>query len=311
MVEISVVVPVYKEEKSIRPFLERIEKTLLEIAVPYEIIFALDPSPDRTEELICEEIKRNPNIKLLVFSRRFGQPAATMGGIRASCGNCIVLIDVDLQDPPELISEMYRLMSNGADVVYARRFKRYGETLFKKFIAKVGSYLIKKLSDVPIPNDAGEFRMMSRRVVNELLSLKETHGFIRGLVSYVGFNQQAVDFVRSSRHSEEGKYNRFTGSIRIGLNGLVGFSSKPIQIVSIVGIFLSGLSFLVGLVFITMKVMGFPFVPGQVAVILVVSFFSGVQLVSLGIMGEYVGRIYDEVKGRPAFIVDKRVNFEK
>lgn len=309
MVEISVVVPVYKEEESIRPFLERIEKTLEKLLVTYEIIFALDPSPDRTEIVICEEIERNPNIKLLVFSRRFGQPPAIMGGIRASCGRYVVLIDVDLQDPPELIGEMYKVATGGVDVVYARRIKRHGETLIKKMVSKIGSYLIKRLSDVPIPNDVGEFRIMSRRVVDELLSLKESHGFIRGLISYVGFNQQAIDFIRDARHFEEGKYNRFTGSIKLGLNGLISFSSKPIQVVSIIGFILSGLSFFLGMIFFTMKVFGFPFVPGQAAIILVVSFFSGVQMISLGVMGEYVGRIYDEIKGRPLYIVDKWVNF--
>ena len=309
-VELSIVVPVYKEEASIRPFLQRTEAVMAKMGVSYEIIFSLDPSPDKTEGVILEEINRNPNIKLLVFSRRFGQPAATMGGLKAFRGKYAVLIDVDLQDPPELIAEMYRIARNGADVVYAKRTSRQGETLLKRMIASFGYYLIGKLSDVEIPKDVGEFRMMSRRVVDELISLKETHGFIRGLVAYVGFRQEAIEFERDARLFEEGKYNRFTGSIRIGLNGLVSFSSRPLQLMSLAGFVISGLSFLLGLTFILLKLGGYPFVPGQAALVLFISFFSGVQLIALGMIGEYIGRIYDEVKQRPPFIVAKRINFE-
>ena len=307
--EISLIVPVYKEEANIRPFLARAEAVFDRMQVKYEIIFALDPSPDKTEEAILGEINRNPNIKLLVFSRRFGQPAATMGGIAASTGKYVVLIDVDLQDPPELIEKMYAAARNGAEVVYARRTKREGETAIKKLVARVGSNLIQRLSEVPIPKDVGEFRMMSRRVVNELLSLKETHGFIRGLVAYVGFRQEAIEFVRDSRLLEEAKYNKFTGSIKIGLNGLIGFSARPLQLMSIAGGLIAFLSFLLGIFYIILKLMGAT-TPGLATIVLFVSFFSGIQLMALGLMGEYIGRIYDEVKGRPQYIVDKKINFE-
>ena len=307
--EISIVVPVYKEEGNIRPFLERVEAVLTGMAVSYEIIFALDPSPDRTEDVIEEEIARNANIKLLVFSRRFGQPAATMGGIKASSGNYVVIIDVDLQDPPELIAQMYEQAQSGVDVVYARRTSRAGETAFKKLIAKVGSEVINKLSEVAIPKNVGEFRMMSRRVIDNLVKLKENHGYIRGLVAFVGFRQEAVDFSRDARIYEDGKYNRFFGSIRIGLNGIICFSSKPLQFMSLIGFSISFLSFLLGLIYIVLKLFGNT-TPGLATIILFVSFFAGVQLFALGLMGEYIGRIYDEVKERPQFIVDKRINFK-
>jgi len=307
--EVSLIVPVYKEEGNIRPFLARTEAVFERMQVSYEIIFALDPSPDRTEEVVLEEIGRNSNIKLIVFSRRFGQPAATMGGIKASTGKYVVLIDVDLQDPPELIGKMYAAARNGAEVVYARRTRREGETAIKKFVAKLGSSLIQQLSEVPIPKDVGEFRMMSRRVVNELLLLKETHGFIRGLVAYVGFKQEAIEFARDPRLLEETKYNKFTGSIRIGLNGLIGFSARPLQLMSIAGGLIAFLSFLLGVFYIFLKFMGVT-TPGLATIVLFVTFFSGIQLMALGLMGEYVGRIYDEVKGRPQFIIDKKINFE-
>jgi dolichol-phosphate mannosyltransferase len=308
--EVSLVVPVYKEEPNIRPFLVRAESVFDRMRVSYEIIFALDPSPDKTEEIIQEEIIRNPNIKLVVFSRRFGQPAATMGGISSSSGKYVVLIDVDLQDPPELIENMYAAARKGAAVVYARRVRREGETAIKKLIAKVGSALIQRLSEVPIPKDVGEFRMMSRRVVNELLSLRESHGFIRGLVAYVGFKQEAIEFVRDSRQFEEAKYNRFTGSIKIGLNGLIGFSARPLQLMSIAGGLIAFFSFLLGVLYVVLKLLGAT-TPGLATIVLFVSFFSGIQLMALGLMGEYVGRIYDEVKGRPQYIVDKKINFKE
>lgn len=308
--EISLIVPVYKEEANIRPFLARTEAVFSRMQVSYEIIFALDPSPDKTEEVIQEEISRNQSIKLLVFSRRFGQPAATMGGIAASAGKYVVLIDVDLQDPPELVENMYAAVKSGAEVVYARRTKREGETAIKKLVAKLGSTLIQNLSEVPIPKDVGEFRMMSRRVVNELLLLKETHGFIRGLVAYVGFKQEAIEFSRDPRYLEEAKYNKFTGSIKIGLNGLIGFSSRPLQLMSIGGGLIAFLSFILGIVYVVLKIMG-ETTPGLATIVLFTSFFAGMQLMALGLMGEYIGRIYDEVKGRPQYIVDKKINFEE
>ena len=309
-IEISVVVPVFKEEKTIAPFLDRIVPVLKKINHPYEIIFSLDPSPDNTEEVIIREISGNKSIKLLTFSRRFGQPAATMAGIREASGNYIVLIDVDLQDPPELIFEMYEKSLKGFDVVYARRVSRQGETFIKKIIAKYGAALINKFSDVEIPRNVGEFRMMNRKVVNELLSLRESHGFIRGLVAYVGFRQGAVDFSRDARILDDGKYNRFTGSIKIGLNGLFGFSSKPLQLMSLAGFFISVCSFLFGALYLTLKYLDITIVaPGVATIVFFISFFSGIQLFSLGVMGEYVARIYDEVKQRPGYIIDKKINF--
>ncbi len=308
---ISVVVPVYKEETNIRPFLLRIESVLNGIGEPYEIIFALDPAPDRTEDIILEEINRNPGIKLLIFSRRFGQPAATMAGILYCRGKTCVAIDVDLQDPPELIETLYRKLSEGFEVVYARRKSRKGETLIKRLVSYVGYSVINRISDVRIPSNTGDFRIMTRRVVEELRRLHETHGFLRGLVAYVGFKQAFVDYDRDERHAGKGKYNRFTGSLRIGLNGIVSFSARPLQLMSLLGSFVSLFSFLLGAWYVLQKLIGINLTPGLSTTILVVTFFSGVQLLGLGLMGEYVGRIYDEVKRRPMYIVDRKINFER
>jgi polyisoprenyl-phosphate glycosyltransferase len=308
-VDLSIVVPVYKEAANIRPFLERTEAVMAKLGVSYEVIFALDPSPDDTEVVIVREIERNPSVKLLVFSRRFGQPAATMAGILNCTGDKCVVIDVDLQDPPELIEQLLKKMSDGYEVVYAMRSSRQGETLIKRAVSHFGYTVINRLSDVEIPRNTGDFRLMSRRVIEELRRLSETHGFLRGMVAFVGFKQAAVLYDRDARFSGPGNYNRLVGSLRIGINGLVGFSSRPLQVMSFAGFSLAGLSFLLGLFYLLQRLFGVPLTPGLPTTVLVVTFFSGVQLVGLGIVGEYIGRIYDETKRRPMFIVDRKINF--
>jgi len=306
--DLSVVVPVYKEEANIRPFLQRMEAALGKIDRTYEILFCLDPSPDRTEEVIVQEINRNPNIKLLIFSRRFGQPAATVAGLLMCAGASCVVIDVDLQDPPELIAAMYSQLQEGYEVVYAKRRTRKGETLAKRVVSKVGYWVIARSSEVEIPRDTGDFRIMTRRVIEELRRLHEMHGFLRGLVAYVGFKQTFIEYDRDERAHGQGNYNRFTGSLKIGLNGLISFSSKPLRLMSIAGAMFSGFSFLLGAWYVFQKLIAVELTPGLSTTVLVVSFFSGVQLLSLGLMGEYIGRIYDEVKRRPMFIIDRKVN---
>ena len=310
-IDISVIVPVYMEEKSIHPFLQRLTPVLDKNFHKYEIVFSMDPSHDRTEEVILEEIEHNSNIKLLVFSRRFGQPASTMAGILSCCGDSCLVIDVDLQDPPELIEKLHQKLNEGYEVVYAKRRSRKGETIVKKIISNVGYWLINKFSDVNIPRNTGDFRIMTRRVIEELRRLNETHGFLRGLVAYVGFKQAYVEYDRDKRHSGKGKYNRLTGSLKIGLNGLISFSTRPLFIMSIIGFILAGVSFMLGGWYVLQKLMGIPITRGLPTTVLVVTFFSGIQLLSLGLIGEYVGRIYDEVKQRPMYVIDRKVNFSK
>ncbi|HLB41354.1 MAG TPA: glycosyltransferase family 2 protein [Gammaproteobacteria bacterium] len=304
MLELSIVVPVYKEAANIKPFLQRIETVLNNLCVTYEILFCLDPSPDATEQVIRQEIHRQPSIKLVVFSRRFGQPAATMAGILFCKGKNCVVIDVDLQDPPEIIPKLYAKIQEGYEVVYARRKSRKGETIAKRLISYIGYSLINKLSDISIPRNSGDFRIISRRVIEEIKKLQESHGFLRGLVAYVGYKQTFIEYDRDERLTGKGHYNRFTGSLKIGLNGLISFSSKPLQIMSIIGAFLAGCSFLLGGWYVFQKLYGIDITPGLSTTVLVVTFFAGVQLLCLGLMGEYIGRIYDEVKRRPMFIID-------
>jgi dolichol-phosphate mannosyltransferase len=308
-IDISLVTPVFNEENNIEPFIISVKETLNKISSQYEIIFVLDPSTDNTEALIKNFSKTDPRIKLITLSRRFGQPAATIAGIHHANGNNVVVIDVDLQDPPEIIVKMHNKMKEGYDVVYGKRTNRDGETFLKKVVSNIGYRLINYMSDLNIPRDVGDFRMMSTRVVENLKNLNENHGFLRGLVSYVGFKQTFVEFDRKARNFDKSKYNKFFGSVRIGLNGLICFTSKPLQIMSVLGFFFSTISFLIGFVYLITKVMGFNLSPGLPTTILFITFFSGLQLISLGLLGEYVSRIYDEVKKRPQYIIDEKINF--
>jgi dolichol-phosphate mannosyltransferase len=305
---ISLVVPVYKEEQNIVPFLERAVPALEAIG-SYEILFCLDPSPDRTEQVIREQIEVNGHIGLLVFSRRFGQPAATIAGILNCHGSWCVVIDVDLQDPPELISKLYEKALEGYDVVTARRTTREGETVLKKIVSTAGYALINRIADISIPPHTGDFRIMSRRVVEELRGLSESHGFLRGLVSLVGFRQTEVMYERSRRHAGAGNYNRYLGSLKIGLNGVIGFSTFPLQLMMWTGFAIAILSVLGIFAVVGLKIyLGNAYPLGIPTITVLVLFTGGVQLAAVGVLGEYIGRIYDEVRRRPLYIVERVVN---
>lgn len=308
--KLSVVVPVYKEEGNVPEFIRRIVPILEGITRDFEIIFALDPSPDRTEQVILEHRAKDDRIKLLVFSRRFGQPMATLAGLQFSTGDAVVVIDVDLQDPPDLIVDMVARFREGCDVVMAQRRTRKGETLIKRVVSWVGYKVIAKLADVQIPPNTGDFRLLSRRVVDQLVSLRESHGFLRGMVAVVGFQQAIVQFDRPARFSGKGNYSRLLGSMRIGLNGVVCFSNKVLSLSSLMGFGIALLAFVMGVIYAIMKLMDFPFPLGNPTIVILVLFMGGVQLITIGILGEYLGRIYDEVKQRPKFIIDRAEGFE-
>ena len=306
---ISVVVPVYKEEKNIPEFLARVREILETITSGFEIIFCMDPSPDRTEEVILQERARDERIKLLKFSRRFGQPMATLGGLQYAAGEAVIVMDVDLQDPPELLSEMVKRWREGFDVVYAQRRSREGETWLKKIVSAVGYRLINKIADVNIPPNTGDFRLMSRRVVDEIKSMKESHGFLRGMVAAVGFRQTCVLFDRPKRFEGAGNYNRFFGSLRIGFNGIFCFSTYALTLSTLFGFIIAGFSFLLMAVYLFYKAMGWQILWGNPTLVILISFLGGIQLISVGILGEYIGRIYEEVRQRPKFIVEREEGF--
>lgn len=310
-VAISVVVPVYKEEQSISPFLARLLPVLEKLSSNYEVLFCLDPSPDETESKILLTTAQNQRIKMIKMSRRFGQPAATMAGIMSCKGERCLVIDVDLQDPPELLWDLNLKMNEGFDVVYAQRRSREGETFVKRIVSKIGYKVINTLTDIRIPRDTGDFRLISRKVIEELRGLNETHGFLRGLIAYVGFNQTAVLYDRDKRYTGKGNYNRFFGSFKIGLNGLIGFSSKPLSLMSLCGGLIASFGFLLGIWYLIQHFMGFELSAGLSTTVILITFFSGIQLLSLGLLGEYISRIYDEVKRRPMYIIETKVNFDE
>ena len=306
--KISVVVPVYREEENIRAFLARLRPVLERIGA-YEIIFCLDPSPDRSEEVIAEEAAADPRVGLLRFTRRFGQPAATMAGILNCRGECCAVIDADLQDPPEVIEKMYAKLVEGYDVVTARRVGRKGETALKRLVAGLGYWLIDRMSDVAIPRNTGDFRIINRRVIEELRGLREGHGFLRGLVALVGLRQSFVEYEREARDAGTSKYNRYIGSLRIGLNGLFGFSTFPLSLMlwTGFGVLLFSLAMIV-FILLAKLVFGKGYPMGVPTIIILVLFMGGVQLMAVGVLGEYIGRIYDEVRRRPLFIVERAIN---
>ncbi|MBV8378622.1 MAG: glycosyltransferase family 2 protein [Verrucomicrobia bacterium] len=308
---LSIVVPVYKEEGNVPEFLNRIRGILSSISSEYEIVFCLDPSPDRTEELILQARQKDPRIKLLRFSRRFGQPMATLAGLQYSSGDAAIVMDVDLQDPPELIHQMVQKWQEGFDVVYAQRRARDGETWIKKAVSVAGYKLINQIAEVEIPPNTGDFRLLSRRVVDEINRLKECHGFLRGMVALVGFKQASVLFDRPPRFSGKGNYNRFLGSLRIGFNGLFCFSNRALGLSTQVGFIIATSAFLIGLVYAMLKIFGYPFPLGNPTIVILILFLGGIQLVSIGILGEYIGRIYEEVRERPRFIVDQAFGLDQ
>lgn len=306
---LSVVIPARDEEENVVPIYNRLAAVLDTIDEDWEIIYSVDPSTDRTEELVGRLCEQDSRVRLLRFSRRFGQPMAILAGMEASSGDAVVVIDCDMQDPPELIPELVRRWREGFDVVYAQRRSREGETLPKRAIAAMGYRALSRISEVEIPPNTGEFRLMSRRVVDSVCALPESHGFLRGLVGLVGFRQTGVLYDREARRAGTSKYNRFLGSIVIGLNGIVGFSRYPLQVISLSGLVISILAFLLALTYLIMKISGYPFPIGNPTIVILVAFFSGIQMLSLGVMGEYVGRIYDEVRQRPKYIVESRRGF--
>jgi len=309
---LSIVVPVYNEEQTLPRFLAAIRPVLAEVTEDHEIIFVADPCTDRTVELLRAEHQRDPRVKLLLFSRRFGQPAATIGGMTFASGQAVVIIDCDLQDPPRLIPEMVRLWRAGNKVVIPQRTSREGETLIKRIIAYVGYWVINRIAIVPIPRNTGDFRLLDRRVVQEIVNLRESHGFLRGLTSVVGFKTVLLPFNRDARAAGEGKYNRLTGSLKIGFNGIVAFSDSLLRLMVVVGMTMAGVALLAIPIVAVLKAYGiYGFAEGLATMVILMLFLGGIQLIGMGLLGAYVGRTYEETKRRPKFIIDESLGFER
>jgi len=235
---------------------------------------------------------------------------ATLAGLEHSVGEAVIVMDVDMQDPPELIPQMIHQWREGYDVVIPQRTSRSGEPWVKRVVSGVGYWIINRIADVPIPPNTGDFRLLSRRVVDHLVKLKEHHGFLRGMVALVGFRQCLIPFERPGRFYGQTKYNRFLGSLRIGFNGIFCFSTYALTLASATGFFVAGLSLLLGIVYAGLKLFGFPFPLGNPTIVILVLFMGGIQLIGIGILGAYIARIYDEVRERPKYIIDKTYGFK-
>lgn len=308
---LSLIVPIYNDANCVTPFLERVAPILKTIRERFsydaEIIFVMDPSEDDTEKAICAARGKNDAVKLIKLSRRFGQQSAILAGIFNCRGESCIVLDVDLQDPPELMAEMMSKHLGGYNVVYAIRTKRLGEPWTKRLLTSVGYYVMNKLSSVEIPRNTGDFRLIDRRVIEELRKLNERHGFFRGLVPFVGFRQTGIPFERQPRLAGSTKYNYYIGSVSNGINALVCFSNKLLMLAVITGFVLFFLSIVLSFIVVYLKfVVRLPFASGIATLIILVIFTSGLQSFFVGILGMYIGRIYDETKQRPLFIIDKK-----
>ncbi|MHB8141247.1 MAG: glycosyltransferase family 2 protein [Vulcanimicrobiaceae bacterium] len=304
---LSVVVPLYNEEGNVAALIERIVGILerLPEAPSYEIVLVNDGSTDATPACIRAELRNRANVVLINLARNFGHQLAATAGLELAAGQAVVLMDGDLQDPPELIAEFVARWRAGYDVVYAVRRSRRGESAFKVWTARFFYRIIKRLTRVAIPVDTGDFRLMSRRALTALHRMPERHRFLRGMVSWVGFNQIGVEYDRAERNSGSTKYPLPT-MLRFAVDGITSFSDVPLRFTSYFGFAASGIAFLYALIVIGFKLFSLHppgYTKGWASTIVAILFLGGVQLIGLGILGEYIGRIYDEVKGRPLYLI--------
>ncbi len=307
---VSVVAPCFNEEGVLHELYRRISQVLDGAGESWELVLVNDGSRDRTPEIMRELHARDPRVKVIDFARNFGHQIAVTAGMDYARGDAVVLIDADLQDPPELILEMLAKWRAGYEIVYAVRTERKGETWFKRFTAKVFYRLIYKITDINIPMDTGDFRLMDRKVVNALKTMREKHRFLRGMSVWVGFRQTGVKYVRAERYAGETKYP-FKKMLKFALDGITSFSYLPLQMATYIG-FMAALLAVVGIIVtIILRLSGSQAFYGQATTLVSVLFLGGIQLISLGIIGEYLGRIYDEVKGRPLYIVRETLGFEE
>lgn len=308
---ISVVLPVFNEEKGIAEVYRRVKDVLSGMALSHEIIFVNDGSRDRSWSSILELTRQDPAVKAVNLSRNFGHQIAITAGVDMSAGETVVIMDSDLQDPPELIPTLYEQYKAGFDVVYAQRRTRDGETWFKKMTATVFYRLIRRMTTIDIPLDTGDFRLMSRRVVDDFKRLQEQSRFVRGLVTWVGYNQTPVLYDRDRRYGGETKYP-LGKMLKFAFDGITGFSSQPLRLASHAGLFFAAASIALMVALTIYKLIGGSgLVPGWTSLAVAVLFLGGLQLLAIGILGEYIGRIYEEAKRRPLYLIKDVENLRR
>lgn len=298
----SIIAPIYNEKENLSELHRRVTEVMKQTRKTWELVLVDDGSTDGSTELIRELAKKDKHIRPVIFARNFGHQIAITAGWDYARGDAVVVIDADLQDPPELILEMAKKWQEGYEVVYAVRAEREGESWFKLWTASLFYRIIYRITDVKIPLDTGDFRLMDRKVVDVLKSMRERHRFPRGMSAWVGFKQVGVEYKRAARVAGETKYP-FRKMFRLALNAITGFSYFPLQVATFFGFFSAGIAILAIPVVVYMRASGSQAFFGQATTLIAVLFLGGVQLISLGILGEYIGRLYDEAKGRPLYIV--------
>jgi len=307
---LSVIGPVHNESESLPEFHERLMKALGELGLSFEVIYVDDGSHDKTPDLLRRFRAVDPRVKVLRFSRNFGHQVAITAGMDHAAGEACVIMDTDGQDPPEVIGRLVQAWQEGSQVVYAVRVKREGETFFKKLTAAVFYRLMRRITAVDIPPDAGDFRLLDEKALKVMRGLRETHRYVRGLTSWVGFKQSRVEYVRKARLAGETHYP-LVKMLRFAADGITSFSHTPLRWVTIAGLTSFVLSMSVGVWVIYVKLFNAEAVRGWTSMMAIVLFLGGIQLMSLGIMGEYMGRIFDEVKRRPLYILDKAEGLDR
>jgi len=307
--EYSVIIPAYNEQEVIEESYKRLTAVMRQLNEPYELLFVDDGSRDDTAGILARICENDRNVKLLRFSRNFGHMPAITAGMDYARGNAILVIDADLQDPPELFPEMIGKWREGYDVVYGKRSERKGETAFKKMTAGLYYRFLRRMTDVDLPVDTGEFRLIDRKVCDAIKSIKEKNRYIRGLVSWVGFKQTAVEYVREKRFAGVTKYP-LTKMIKFAMDGITTFSYKPLKLATHLGFGISVLSFLYLLIVLYQRLFTDTTTTGWASMVAIVLFSQGIVLMVLGLMGEYIGRIFEEIKGRPIYIVKEILNDE-
>lgn len=302
---ITIIAPVYNEEPVLPELYRRVSEVMNATGDSWELLLVDDGSRDRSAEIIAALHTQDPRVKGLSFSRNFGFQEAVTAGLDHALGDAVVLTDADLQDPPEVIPEMIAKWREGYDVVYGVRESREGETWFKLLTAKIFYRLIHRITSVQIPLDTGDFRLMDRRVVDALCHMRERNRFLRGMVPWVGYRQTGVFFKRAPRFAGEAKYSSFRRMFKFAMNAITSFSYLPLQMATYLGFTIAAISALAIVVVVLLRIFAPHELTGQATTLVAVLFLGGVQLISLGIIGEYLGRIYDEVKGRPLYLIDR------
>jgi glycosyltransferase involved in cell wall biosynthesis len=307
-VKYSIVIPIFNEEASLPALVERLRGVMKQLDGPAEVVLVDDGSSDASYRLMLAINDEDSRFKIIKFSRNFGHQIAITAGMDAALGQAVVVMDADLQDPPEVILQMVAKWQEGYEVVYAVRERREGETLFKRASASAFYNMQRRLAEIDQPTEVGDFRLVDRKALDAFLQMRERNRYVRGMFSWVGFRQTAVPYTRASREAGETHYT-MRKMTRLALDGFVGFSTAPLRLSLTAGLVLAVGSVLYGIVLIILKLAGLPFTPGYASVLVTITFLSGVQLIVIGMVGQYVARIYDEARARPLYLVQDARGF--